>query len=86
LKLESSRVGNNAVSTDAGSFGIGTNYPTATLDVNGSTGYNQIRMRTSYTPSSSADTNGNVGDMARDDNFIYIKAGAGWKKAALGTC
>ncbi len=69
-----------------GDVGIGTNNPTAKLDVNGSTGYNQIRMRTSYTPTGSGDGNGNVGDMAWDDNFIYIKTSAGvWKRSPLTT-
>jgi len=66
-----------------GRVGIGTTSPTAKLDINGSTGYNQLRMRTSYTPTSSSDTNGNVGDIAWDNNYIYIKTSAGWKRAAL---
>lgn len=66
-----------------GGVGIGTLSPTATLDVNGSTGYNQVRMRTSYTPTGTSDTNGNVGDIAWDANYIYIKTSAGWKRAAL---
>jgi len=65
--------------------GIGTVSPTANLDVNGSTGYNQIRMRTSYTPTGTADTNGNVGDIAWDDNHIYLKTSAGWKRTTLST-
>lgn len=65
--------------------GIGTVSPTANLDVSGSTGYNQIRMRTSYTPTGTVDTNGNVGDIAWDDNYMYLKTNAGWKRAALGT-
>lgn len=68
-----------------GHVAIGTYYPTAKLDVNGSTGYDQLRMRTSYTPTRTSDTNGNVGDIAWDDSYIYIKTSAGWKRAALGT-
>jgi hypothetical protein len=68
-----------------GYTGIGTNSPTARLDVYGATGYNQIRMRTSYTPSGTADGNGNTGDMAWDASYIYIKTGSGWKRAALST-
>jgi hypothetical protein len=66
-----------------GKVGIATTSPTAALDVNGSTGYNQVRMRTSYTPTTTTDPNGSVGDMAWDDNFIYIKTSTGWKRAAL---
>jgi len=63
--------------------GIGTTEPSAKLDINGSTGYNQLRMRTSYTPTGTADTNGNTGDLAWDDSYIYVKTSAGWKRAAL---
>jgi len=42
-------------------------------------------MRTSYTPSGTSDTNGNVGDVAWDDNYIYVKTSAGWARAALST-
>jgi hypothetical protein len=66
-------------------LGIGTSSPTAKLDVNGSTGYNQLRLRISYTPTGTSDPNGNVGDIAWDDNYIYVKTSAGWKRAALST-
>lgn len=59
--------------------------PTALLDVGAVTGYDQLRIRTSYTPSSSSDTNGSIGDVAWDDDYIYIKTGAGWKRTALST-
>jgi len=68
-----------------GDVGIRTKFPTATLDVNGSTGYDQLRMQTSYTPTSSSDANGNTGDIAWDVNYIYIKTGSGWKRATLST-
>jgi hypothetical protein len=69
----------------AGSVGIGTTAPTARLHVAGSTGYNQLRLQTPYTPTSSTDPNGNVGDIAWDDNYIYVKTSTGWKRAALST-
>ena len=65
--------------------GIQTTSPTARLDISGSTGYNQIRMRTSYTPTSPSDVNGNVGDIAWDNNFIYVKTANGWRRATLMT-
>lgn len=69
----------------SGNVGIGTDSPTARLDANGATGYNQLRMRTSYTPTSSSDSNGNTGDIAWDSGYVYIKTGSGWKRAALST-
>ena len=69
----------------SGSLAAGTTNPTASLDVNGSTGYDQLRMRTPYTPADSLDANGNVGDIAWDDDYIYLKTATGWKRAALST-
>ncbi|MFC1683266.1 hypothetical protein ACFL0G_03560, partial [Candidatus Zixiibacteriota bacterium] len=69
----------------SGGVGIRTTSPTAELDVNGATGYDQLRLRTSYTPISSADANGNVGDVAWDENYVYIKTSGGWKRSALST-
>lgn len=37
------------------------------------------------TPTSSADSSGQIGDWAWDANFIYVKTGSGWKRAALST-
>jgi hypothetical protein len=67
--------------TTTGRFGLNTNAPTALLDVNSNT----IRIRSDLTPSSSSDSQGNVGDIAKDDNYIYLKTSSGWKRAALST-
>lgn len=37
------------------------------------------------TPSSSADTQGMAGDIAADDDYVYVKTSTGWKRAALAT-
>jgi len=58
---------------------------TSQLAVNGEQGYNQLRMRKKYTPSSSSDANGNVGDVSWDDDFLYIKTASGWKRTALSS-
>ena len=79
---------NAAIFYDSGTeikVGVQTTNPTARLDVNSSTGFNQIRMRASYTPTGTSDTNGNVGDIAWDNNYFYVKTSAGWKRTALGT-
>ncbi len=57
--------------------------PTSTLDITSLQGFNQFRMRKTYTPTSSTDANGNVGDMAWDENYIYIKTASGWKRTSL---
>jgi len=67
----------------AGKVGIGTLTPTASVDINAGTGYNQLRMRTPFTPANTADANGNTGDVAWDDNFVYVKTSAGWKRTTL---
>jgi len=36
-------------------------------------------------PSSTADSIGNAGDIRYDDDYIYIKTSAGWKRSALST-
>jgi hypothetical protein len=62
-----------------------TGTPTSMIDVTGANGYSQLGLRTSYTPSSTSDTNGNVGDFSWDDNYFYIKTSGGWKRSALST-
>jgi hypothetical protein len=70
----------------SGNLGVGTATPTARMDVSGSTGYNQLRMRTSFTPKGTAtDFNGNAGDIAWDNNYLYVKTSLGWKRTALST-
>lgn len=68
-----------------GRLGSGTSAPTAQLDVNGTTGYNQLRLRSSYTPTGTSDPNGAVGDIAWDENYFYVKTPSGWKRALLST-
>ena len=58
---------------------------TSKVDITGTNGYSQLRIRTQYTPSSSSDTNGNQGDIAVDDNYFYYKTSTGWKRVALST-
>jgi len=62
-----------------------TSAPTSSVDIMGAAGYSQLRLRTSYTPTSSSDTNGNVGDFTWDGNYLYIKTTSGWKRSALTT-
>jgi len=73
-------------------IGIGDYYqsdklPTFTLEVSSSTpAYAQFRLNSAkYTPTGTADVNGASGSFAWDDNFIYVKTGAGWKRSTLAT-
>ena len=68
-----------------GNIGLGQVAPSSAVDITGANGYTQLRLRTTYTPTSSADTNGAVGDVAWDDNYFYVKTSAGWKRSALST-
>lgn len=78
--------GTFAISVDSsGLFGGGTETPTARIHAKGANGYDQLRMETSYTPSATADSNGNIGDIAWDADYVYIKTAAGWKRSALST-
>jgi|GEM_PF-6587495 len=38
-----------------------------------------------YTPTSSADARGQIGDVTSDDSYIYTKTSTGWKRSALST-
>jgi hypothetical protein len=77
--------GANASNYIAGTLGVGTTSATSRVDALGANGYSQLRLRTTYTPTSTADALGNVGDIAHDVNYIYVKTSAGWKRAALST-
>ncbi|MCP1384805.1 hypothetical protein [Runella salmonicolor] len=68
-----------------GNVGVNVDTPTSRIDVDGTDGFNQIRARKSATPSATAATDGNTGNIVWDDNYIYIKTSAGWKRAALST-
>lgn len=71
--------------SNAGNVGINTGAPTAMFDINGTTGFDQLRLRQSFTPAGTADASGNVGDVSWDDDFMYIKTSTGWKRSTLTT-
>ncbi|MEF2967576.1 hypothetical protein V3851_17245 [Paenibacillus sp. M1] len=70
-----------SVTRDAGNVGIGTKTPESKLDVAG----DSIRIRESRTPAS-VNSPGNQGDIAWDDNYIYIcVAKDTWKRTELNS-
>ncbi len=67
------------IKRDDGQVGIGTEDPQSTLDING----DGIRIRESRTPASSK-APGNPGDIAWDENYIYVcVAKDTWKRTEL---
>jgi hypothetical protein len=44
---------------------------------------NAIKITTNSTPSSSADAAGTVGEIRKDDNYVYVKTSTGGKRSAL---
>lgn len=65
--------------------GFGTATPTSRLDASSTNGYEQLRLRTAYTPANTAASAGETGQISWDDSYIYVKTSAGWKRAALST-
>lgn len=64
-----------------GKIAIGTDAPTALLDVNSDT----LRLRTAKTPASASDT-GNQGDICWDSNFLYVCVATNtWKRSTLSS-
>jgi len=57
----------------------------SSLYVSGTTGYNQLIVKTTYTPSGTTDTNGVLGDISWDASYVYVKTAAGWKRSGLTT-
>jgi hypothetical protein len=69
--------GNGATTTTNNEIAIGTS--THTVKIAGKLNVAQA------TPTSSSDIQGQVGDIATDDNYIYVKTSSGWKRSALST-
>jgi hypothetical protein len=64
-------------------FGGSGDTPQSKVDISAPFGYDQLTLRTPYTPSSTGDPNGNIGTVIWDDDFVYVKTLAGWKKSPL---
>lgn len=72
----------------SGKLGIGLDIqgslpPTSKLDLSGNTGFNLLRLRTPFTPTDTTDTDGEVGQIAWDDDYLYVKTNNGWGRMEL---
>lgn len=90
----STAIGAGAVASGAGSVAIGRDN---TSGVATASAVNEIALGTALhtvkiagrlnvaqrTPTGSADTQGAVGDITSDADYLYVKTAAGWKRAAL---
>jgi hypothetical protein len=68
-----------------GFFGFRTMYPTSVVHIYSSDGFNQLRLQQPFTPTSSDDVRGQAGNIAWDDNYLYVKTNEGWKRVDLFT-
>ncbi len=67
-----------------GKVGIGAfNGLNSLLTIRSDNGYDQLRLTTPYTPNGKKDENGDHGNIAWDEDFLYVKTKAGWKKIKL---
>lgn len=74
----------NFVIKGNGQVGIGIYDTTSKVDIFSENGYDQFRLSNSYTPTSSNDKNGSIGNISWDEDFLYVKTKGGWKRASLG--
>jgi hypothetical protein len=63
----------------------GTNGQALVTNGSGQVSWGTPSKHATYTPSSSSDKNGNVGDVTWDDSYVYVKTNAGWKRSALSS-
>ncbi len=81
-------IGTNTINTTIASHLVSINQDLKTTDdvtfnrivCSSGTGLN---IATSFTPSSTTGTEGVTGDIAWDDDYIYVKTNVGWKRAGL---
>lgn len=74
------------IQENGGRIGIGTGLSSSKVTINNAADPSaQLRLISSFTPTSTNDTSGNPGDFAWDDGYLYIKTNAGWKRSALST-
>ncbi|UHG90117.1 hypothetical protein [Spirosoma oryzicola] len=66
-----------------GWLALGLSNATSMLHLKAANGYQQLRLETKYTPYGPGDPNGEVGQVAWDDTWFYLKTAAGWRRLQL---
>lgn len=67
-----------------GNVGIGAFVDISSkLTIKGDNGAAQLRLATPFTPTGTNDENGKTGNIAWDDDYVYVKTEFGWGRAAL---
>ena len=56
---------------------------TCVVDIGGDDGFAALRIRHDFTPVSTHDDHGDVGQIAWDIDYLYVKTNRGWKRARL---
>jgi len=77
--------GGDTISTGNLTISTGNLYAGGYIEAGGYLVAPLLRLTVPGTPSSSADPSGVYGAVTWDENYIYIKTGGGWKRAALST-
>ncbi len=75
-------ISSGVVRLTSGDIALGTEYVVVIKNVGGSV---TSIINNSFTPSGTADDTGEEGDTAYDDDYLYVKTSAGWKRAALSS-
>lgn len=55
------------------------------LTIKTSEGHDQIQLSTPFTPDGSNDKRGTSGNVTWDDQYVYVKTNAGWKRSQLSS-
>lgn len=67
-----------------GNVGIGAFVDiTSKLTVKSENGFDQLRLSNPFSPEETSDKAGSIGNIAWDDDHIYVKTSLGWKRARL---
>lgn len=76
-------VNSSNIFNNGSNIGVGTETPSAKLHIKDASGLNQLILESPGTPSGRTMPNSPAGTIAWDDDYLYIKTSAGWKRVKL---